>query len=208
MSRSLISFLSILTVLSVEFIAQPVFASAKIEWIYSDHFIEVNPHLFRGGRPSSQALEELKKIGVRTVIDLQGGDRDSFGGLAGLFEPGELPENIAKEHDAVSHYGMSFFNFPLNSMKDITPNEEKDINEALRIMNDPASQPVFIHCEHGKDRTGLLVALYRVFYQSWPAKTAHDEMLELGHGDFGHHCFTNALDKYFYRVTGMLPEED
>jgi protein tyrosine/serine phosphatase len=73
----------------------------------------------------------------------------------------------------------------------------KGIAKLLQVIDDPKNQPVFIHCEHGKDRTGLIVALYRVFYQGWPKAKAHNEMIALGHSQF----WTSDMDAFFEAVT-------
>ncbi len=81
----------------------------------------------------------------------------------------------------------------------ITPDEVDRINKVLQIMNDPNSQPVYIHCAHGADRTGLVVALYRVIDQQMPASEAYREMYDDGHG-FWHMAFTSPMDFEFFKV--------
>jgi tyrosine-protein phosphatase SIW14 len=158
-------------------------------------------NLYRGARPSSEDdLKTLKKLGVKTVIDLQGGDikDNNFGMIAGLMEPGESPDWIAFERKTAEGLGMKFINLPLNSLAPIDDYETgRAIGNILRVINDPKNQPVYVHCEHGKDRTGLVVALYRVYFQNWLKAKAHDEMLKLGHNTF----FTGDMDRFFYAVT-------
>lgn len=167
------------------------------------HFSKVTEGIYRGGRPSLADFPELKNYKIKTVIDIQGGDADvSFlGWPMSAFEPGETPEMIQKEETLSRQLGFQFFNYPLSSVKDVDAKEAAMINQVLEVMADPGNQPVFVHCEHGMDRTGLIVALYRVFYQGWSAEKAHDEMLEMGHGRIGNQLLTEDLDDYFEEVT-------
>jgi len=69
--------------------------------------------------------------------------------------------------------------------------------QALRIMADPANRPLLIHCQHGADRTGAMVALYRVVVQNWSKADAIREMNEGGY----HHSFLwKNLDHYVDRA--------
>jgi tyrosine-protein phosphatase SIW14 len=47
-------------------------------------------------------------------------------------------------------------------------------------MADSTNYPIFVHCQHGQDRTGVIVALYRIFYEQWTPQAAHDEMMNMG----------------------------
>jgi tyrosine-protein phosphatase SIW14 len=86
----------------------------------------------------------LKAMGVRTVIDL----RSSNG-----------------EREAVEAAGMRSVEIPMNVMKNVDPEAAR---KALSVMTDPANQPFFDHCQHGKDRTGLVAAVHRTPRGSQP----------------------------------------
>ncbi len=163
------------------------------------NFSKVNDGLYRGARLTSyEALEYLKSLNVKSVVNLQGGDLDSdIGIVIPWAEPGEKPEVIAEEKAGVLSMGMSFLNSPLNSLEAITKDEDKTIDETLEFMHDKKNQPVFIHCEHGADRTGLLVALYRVKYEHVNIEAAHNEWIQNGHNKV-HQFFTGDLDTYYY----------
>lgn len=154
--------------------------------------------LYRGARPQSAAsLNYLKAIGVKTVIDLQGGDLNNFflGPLVPFFEKGETPKQIAAERKAVEDRQMAFYNFPLNSLAAVSDQDAKRIQAIIEIMDDPKQQPVYIHCAHGADRTGLVVALYRVKVQAWTRSAAHQEMVANGHSLI-HILGTHGMDEY------------
>lgn len=156
--------------------------------------------IYRGGRPTSESdLKDLKKINVRTVINLQGGDPNSpwFGKLAEWFEPGEDPRNVAIEEAMVKKMGINFWHAPMSSFEDMTKYENLLIDQTLMVMNSKRAQPVFIHCEHGKDRTGMMVALYRVKYEGWTIEDAYFEWINNGHGLLL--ILSDSLDEYFFK---------
>ncbi|MDO9183766.1 MAG: tyrosine-protein phosphatase [Bacteriovorax sp.] len=163
------------------------------------NFSKVNEAIYRGARLTSiEAAQYLTTFKVKTIINLQGGDLDSdIGIIIPWAEPGERPENIAKEKANAISLGMRFFHAPLNSLEPITNLEDSLIDQILDFMHDPTNQPVFIHCEHGADRTGLLVALYRVKYEGMSIEAARAEWIKNGHNKL-HQIFTGDLDDYFF----------
>ncbi len=71
--------------------------------------------------------------------------------------------------------------------------ENEDVVKFLRIVTTPELQPVLVHCQHGADRTGTMVAIYRIAYEGWTKAQARDEMI---HGGFGYHEFWGNLIRY------------
>ncbi len=163
------------------------------------NFSQVNDGVFRGARLTSvEAVQYLKSIGIKNIINLQGGDLNSrFGKIIPWAEPGERPEVIAAEKNAATNSGMGYLHAPLNSLEPITLDEDKAIDEVLEFMHNKNNQPLFLHCEHGADRTGLLVALYRVKYEKVDVETARKEWIRNGHNKL-HQIFTGDLDVYYY----------
>jgi len=163
------------------------------------NFSQVNKGIYRGARlTSTDALQYLKSIGIKNIINLQGGDLNSrYAKIIPWAEPGEMPEVIAGEREAATTSGIGYLHSPLNSLEPVTIDEDKAINEVLEFMHDKNNQPVFIHCEHGADRTGLLVALYRVKYEKVDVETAREEWIRNGHNRL-HQIFTGDLDEYYY----------
>jgi tyrosine-protein phosphatase SIW14 len=132
--------------------------------------------LYRGAHPGDAGLEALAKAGIRTIVDLQGGDSTA--------DAGESAADRLEEKNFVEAHGMQFFNIPLSAMKVNFGSQEQSIKTALDLISDPANQPVFFHCFHGEDRTGVLAAIYRVTYQSCTIDEAHKEMIHDGHSPF------------------------
>ena len=120
---------------------------------------QVTPLLYRGGQPTAEGMRQLKAMGVKTVINLRSfnSDRDEIGDTG-----------LAYEHIY---------------MKAWHP-EREDIIRFLRIVTDKDCTPVFVHCQHGADRTGLMCAIYRVAVCDWTKEEAIREMTQ---GGFGHH---------------------
>jgi hypothetical protein len=71
--------------------------------------------------------------------------------------------------------------------------EDEDVVKFLRIATTPALQPVLVHCQHGSDRTGTMVAIYRIAFEGWTKAQATDEMVN---GGFGFHPMWQNLLGY------------
>jgi hypothetical protein len=185
------------------------------------------PVVMRGARPGysgalANDVQILSDIGARTVIDLQGGDitvnilppssqpssEESYAykslsasiRIANRYlEPGEVQKNIDAERNAIQNLntGISFLNYPLNSVQPIDAPGAAAIVSILKIMSTPESQPVYVHCEHGHDRTGMIVALYQVCFEHKPPADAYNEMLMMGHNPDDH--VTESTDIFFWR---------
>jgi hypothetical protein len=172
----------------------------------------VAANVYRGGRPDLGAggLASLRALGVAEVIDLEGGDLAApskrrvpgWRAVIRRLEPGEDPKRIAREREAGSP-DIDVVSEPLNSLDPITPEEAARLDRILRRLK-AAVRPIYVHCEHGRDRTGLVIALYRVRYEGWTAERAAAEMRAFGH--------TGRLDAYFTgnmdlgRVLAAYPE--
>jgi protein tyrosine phosphatase (PTP) superfamily phosphohydrolase (DUF442 family) len=128
----------------------------------------VDQELFRSAQPNAAGFRELEALGVKSVLDVAGGDGDdnsSRGTKLKLF------------HVPMSAFGL----------------RDARVLEALRILTDPQNRPVVIHCQHGADRTGAIVALYRVVVQGW---TKEDAIREMDEGGFHHSSLFRNLDRY------------
>lgn len=99
-------------------------------------------------------------MGVRTVVNLRRGKG-----------------SVNAERQKVEAAGLHFINIALNYW--FLPTEQT-ISGFLELLDNEANRPVFVHCLHGKDRTGLLVAMYRVARQGWSVEDAYKEMKYCG----------------------------
>jgi tyrosine-protein phosphatase SIW14 len=162
------------------------------------NFSEVTPSLYRGGRPTDAGLIQLKKMGVRTIINLQGGDLRSIpASFLKNREPGEFPEAIMAEGNAADELHLNYRNYPLDSIGSIDAGEQNSILQILNDLIDPSLQPIYVHCEHGEDRTGLIIAMERVQMEGWTKNQAHAEWTEDGHNGMKK-LLMGGLDIYFF----------
>jgi protein tyrosine/serine phosphatase len=161
---------------------------------------KVSEELFRGGRPTEQSLRELKDLGIRTIINLQGGDLDNrlLRPIVRRWEPGELPEAIQQERELTEALGMNYIHIPVNSLRRFSAEQSCLVESALEVLKRPDAVPAFVHCQFGRDRTGLFVALYRVNQDGMTVAEAQQEWAINGHRGIGK-VVTYALDDYFRR---------
>ena len=118
--------------------------------------------LFRSRIPTTSRLQEMeRRCKIKTIVALLNDDevnQPEFG----------AEQNFAKQHD------IKFIRLPMG-----VPTPEQ-VTKFLEIVNNPANQPVLVHCWHGAIRTGVLVAIYRIKEQGWPLQKALDEMAFYG----------------------------
>lgn len=119
----------------------------------------VAPGIYRGAQPGPEGYETLRKMGIRTVIDLR------------------TTEN---EQRQVEDAGMRAIALPIGMSRD---GLREKVDRAVALMADPANQPVFVHCRHGQDRTGIVVAAYRMKEEGWSLADAEAEMQSFGFND-------------------------
>jgi len=178
------------------------------------HFEEFDSKhiLVRGGRPTSaEDIQKLADNGVKFIINLQGGDYSGnpiVGAVVPYWEKGEKPEDIVTEGELARAAGMDYISVPLNSLKKVNDENFRNILQALRVLHQYESAggklgKVFIHCAHGVDRTGLVVALYRVLYQGWDADVAYAEWRLSGHS-LANMTATWHLDEFFFAYMRTL----
>lgn len=125
-----------------------------------ENFGEVVPgKVFRGAQPTTEGYESLKKRGVKTVISLR---------------------DWHDETKAVVASGLEEVRIPLEADLRSVPPTTEQIEKFLGTVLDPAKQPVYFHCAHGKDRTGTMCAILRMELDGWTNEEAWDEMQAFG----------------------------
>jgi protein tyrosine/serine phosphatase len=149
---TILAFSSLLAVLFVQVLVthgQSVTPTAGIE-----NFGKVNDNYYRGSQPVVNQFAELKKLGVKTVIDLREDSLKDSGNMARAA-------------------GLQYINIPLTTKRASTSEQTEYF---LRLVNDQTNWPVFVHCKGGRHRTGEMTAIYRITRDGWNAEQAYDEM--------------------------------
>src|SRR5262249_46537968 len=118
-------------------------------------------------------------LGIKTVIDLTADGRDD-------------------EPAMVKSAGMKFYRIPLT-----TSERPSDIavTQFLKLVNDPANQPVYVHCQGGRHRTGVMTAVYRMTQDGWNADRAYTEMKQYRFEGFpGHPALKRFVYDYYVQL--------
>jgi protein tyrosine/serine phosphatase len=148
-----------------------------ISRIQIDNFGQVDPNYYRGAQPKGHEYADLAALGVKTLINLTSDDAE--------------PNEKAMTEKA----GMGYLQIPMTTHE---PPTAAQLAEFLRTVNDPASQPVYVHCVGGRHRTGVMTAVYRMTQDGWTADQAFKEMKQYNFGaDFLHAEFKKFV--YGYR---------
>ena len=159
------------------------FASVSIAQVKAKHeelpnFHQVNENLFRGAQPKQNGIQRLAALGIKTIVNLR--DDDQHAG--------------AEEIDARAA-GLRYFNVPIGKVG--RPAEER-IARVLAIINAPENQPVFVHCRRGADRTGTVIAIYRIEHYGWTSEKAKSEASHYGMA-LWQISMKNYIDDYYKR---------
>ena len=125
----------------------------------------VTDSLYRSAQPTAQGMKNLKGMGIKTVVSLRSfnSDRDEI--------------------------GTTELGYERISMKAWRP-EHNEAIRFLQIASNPERCPILVHCKKGADRTGTMIAIYRIAVQDWTKEEAIREMVE---GGYGFHRIWNNL---------------
>ena len=146
-----------------------------------ENFGRINPNYYRGAQPKGRDYADLAAIGVKTLIDLTSDDA--------------APD----EKKLAEQLGLKYFQIPMTTHMVPT---SAIVAEFLKISNDQANQPVYVHCVGGRHRTGVMTAVYRMTQDGWTAERAFQEMKQYKFGaDFLHAEFKKFV--YGFRADVM-----
>jgi protein tyrosine/serine phosphatase len=140
--------------------------AVKVELKGLKNLYKVNDSLFRSEQPNKSAMHELQELGIRTVFNLR---------------------NWHSDKNEVKGTNIEIQRLRLKASK-IT---QQDILDALKIIKQ-SPKPVLVHCLHGSDRTGCIIAAYRMVYENW---SKEDAIKEFQNEALGYHetWFPNIL---------------
>lgn len=138
---------------------------------------QVTPWLYRGAQPTRQGYEELVKMGIKTVINLR-----------------VTPQN----KKLIEGLPLTVYQVPINPVI----LNERGVKQVMELLSDTRNYPIYVHCRYGSDRTGTIVALYRMILNDWSRENAIKEMTS---PEFGFHQMFQHLVKYIQKV--KVPEQ-
>jgi uncharacterized protein (TIGR01244 family) len=134
------------------------------------NFGKVNDRLYRGAQPDAAGIKSLARLGIKTIIDLR---------MTNDVWQAEAAEARAN--------GLTYTNVP---MKGFGRPKPEHVEQALAII-DSLPSPVFVHCQHGCDRTGTIIACYRIRHEQWSSEQALREAKQ-----YGISVFSRGMKKY------------
>lgn len=126
------------------------------------NFACISPVLYRGAQPTRDGFRQLERLGVKTVVNLR---------------------SMHDDRPLLEGTSLRYFRLPTTAWGI----SQWQMRQFLAIVMDPANQPVFVHCQHGSDRTGFVVGGYRLLEQNWDCESVFVELHTFGfHAIWGH----------------------
>jgi len=124
------------------------------------NFHQVNEQLYRGAQPKGDGVRQLAAMGIKTIVNLRGEN-----------------DRTQEEASLARQLGLRYYNV---KMRDMSRPTDEQVNQVLAIINAPENRPVFVHCRRGADRTGVVIACYRIAHDGWSLKQASQEAKHYG----------------------------
>jgi tyrosine-protein phosphatase SIW14 len=147
--------------------------------IHIKNFGQMNDRFYRGARPQGSDFNDLKTLGINTVIDLR---NDADG----------------SERQSVEGLGMHYVNIP---MSDSEYPKAAQIDTFLKLVDNPATGKFFVHCEGGRHRTGVMGAVYRFTHDGWNYDQAYAEMKSYDfYTRWGHGAMKQYVQDYWQQL--------
>lgn len=142
------------------------------------NLFQVSPELYRSKQPSPKALQNI--LAGKPFVD--GGEPVRT--VVELLATRDVDGVVLRDSTRVRHEWLKFNPFRPS---------DADVLKFLQIVTTKSQQPVLVHCAQGSDRTGMMVAIYRIVVQGWSKDDALQEMIE---GGYGFHSFWQDLVRY------------
>jgi protein tyrosine/serine phosphatase len=130
----------------------------KVEYPGLTNFHQVVAGIYRGAAPTDEGLKTLKSMKIHTIIDLR-----SY-------------TQAKHEKETAERMGFEWLNLPMGKEAPT----QKQVDKLLKTLAKADKEPVFVHCQHGADRTGCMIGIYRVKVQHWTFDDAWKEMRKYG----------------------------
>jgi len=140
----------------------------KLEQPGLPNLYRVTPQLYRCAQPTADGLAAAEKLGIKTVINLRAFHADG-------------------EKTGATKLRMERIRF--NTWHP----EDEDVVHFLQLVSERRNGPFLVHCQHGADRTGTMIAIYRIAVQGWKKE---DAIREMTGGGYGFHAIWKNLIRY------------
>ena len=137
---------------------------------------QINDFLLRGAQPSNQGLAELKKLGVTTVVNLRGWSHE-----------------VESERKQAESLGLRYLNIPVSGW---SPPTNEQVAQFLALLRSSPGQKIFVHCKYGEDRTGVMMAAFRIAENNWTVEQAIQEMDSFGFHYHWHPSMLSFVHKF------------
>jgi protein tyrosine/serine phosphatase len=144
----------------------------------------VSDQLYRGAQPDIASLEQLKKLGITTIVDLRS---ESF-------------HAREAERRRAESLGMHFVSIPVGRFSNPS---SAQVAQFFALLRKSPSEKVFVHCRLGHDRAGVFVATYRIAFDHWSADQAITEMNAFGFS----HLFHPSMSAYVRDFANRLQSD-
>ena len=132
----------------------------------------VSDNLYRCAQPTAEGLRTAEKLGIKTVLSLRAFHSDSD----------EIKSTKLKAERIIFNTWHA---------------EDEDVLRFLKLVANTNAGPILVHCQHGADRTGTMIAIYRMAIQGWKKEDAIKEMTQ---GGFGYHTVWKNLIRYLDKL--------
>jgi protein-tyrosine phosphatase len=168
----------------------------RAQYTYDKRLREVVPGvLYRSGQMTEEGFADaVARYHIRTFINAQDEypDPDIWHSY--------LNRRTIKETELCRRLGVRYVFLPpdLVPPQDVPAHHPAAIDQLLTILDDPANQPVLIHCKAGLHRTGVFVAVYRMEYDHWTPRQALAELRGNGFGEFVSSSANDYIVQYIH----------
>jgi protein tyrosine/serine phosphatase len=174
--RAVVPALLFAAAISAAPVAAGAGAAAVAPAVRIDNFGQINARYYRGGQPEGRDYTDLAALGVKAIVNLTSDDAEAD-------EPALARQN-----------GLRYFSIPMTTHQAPTAAQ---LATFMAIVDDPANQPVYVHCVGGRHRTGVMTAVYRMTDEGWTSDQAFAEMKKYQFGmDFLHPEFKKFVYEF------------
>jgi protein tyrosine/serine phosphatase len=152
---------------------RPIQWAPQVQLPGAANLFKVTDYLYRSEQPTEEGMKNLERLGIKTIINLR---------------------PLYSDSDAIKGTGLRVEELSVK----VWHIEDVDVVRVLRIIRKRENGPFLIHCSHGADRVGVMIAMFRVVEQGW---TKEDAIQEMVNGGYGFHPF-------WFRIVGYVKHAD